>query len=416
MLAVPGETLFNEQGKLKLLGANLSVYLYFGRLANTQVNCSDGKFMFRIEDVSAATGYAERSVWYALNYLQGMAARGVEGGYSERREKLIVRVESQECKGRCHMFSISTDYGSPLSRAYGESDDKPCPLRKFLYDKNLGYYDIPSHLMENLKALKGAPLALSLALYQLALDKEQVQFAVSLAELSEKAGVARRSLFKKAWENPEFKRLIHASQLPGSKEAQVTFYHPKKGTSLLGTKSNAAERAYYREIDRPISAYDEQNRDSKKYTADEIRRTILYFFPDAIANDDGELVVDCPECHGTRRGHKAAIETLRIKPDKGDYGVMYCGAYLNRSNKCNYGRQKMPYHLLAARLRIRPGEAQKMFDAYIDELRSGNNGQRSADDGERIAASEKMSLALEELRKRNDPATEDFYRKNRELI
>lgn len=385
MLTVPGETLFNEQGKLKLLGANLSVYLYFGRLANTQVNCSNGKFMFRIEDVSAATGYAERSVWYALNYLQGMAASGVEGGYSERREKLIVRVESQECKGRCHMFSFSTDYGSPLSRAYGESDDKPCPLRKFLYDKDLGYFDIPSHLMENLKALKGAPLALSLALYQLALDKEQVQFAVSLAELSEKAGVARRSLFRKAWENPEFKRLIHASQLPGSKEAQVTFYHPKKGTSLLGTRSNAAERAYYREIDRPISAYDEQNRDSKN-TPDEIRRTILYFFPDAIANDDGELVVNCPKCHGTKRGHRAAIETLRINPDKGDYGVMYCGAYLIRSNKCNYGRRKMPYHLLAERRGIRPGEAQKLFDTYIDELR-----------------------------KRNDPATEEFHRRNREL-
>ena len=79
MYTVPVATLFDEEGKLKLKGVDLSVYLYCCRLANVHWSsgAGAGSFMFRIEDVTANTGWEERAVWYALS----CAARigGAEG-------------------------------------------------------------------------------------------------------------------------------------------------------------------------------------------------------------------------------------------------------------------------------------------------------------------------------------------------
>jgi hypothetical protein len=300
MYAVPGGTLFDDLGKLKLHGVDLSVYLYCCRLASVQWKCGDGKFMFRIEDVIAGTGCKERAVWYALNRLQGLSEQKPGKAASPVREKLIVRIE-EKCKRPFHMFSIATLYGSPLCNAYGDSQGTPSPLRQFLYDKQLWYDDIPSYLMDNLKPLKGAPLAIALAGYQLAIDKDRVQFAVNFKTWREKAGIARESLFKHAWNCADFQKLIHASRLQGDEEVQVMFYHPAKGTSLLLTRSDSASRAFWRELDRPISQYEnEQSRDASEYTSGEIMQSNQHFYADAHPDKDGVLVVECPECRGSR--------------------------------------------------------------------------------------------------------------------
>ena len=376
MYTVPGATLFDEEGKLKLKGVDLSVYLYCCRLANVHWSsgAGAGSFMFRIEDVTANTGWEERAVWYALSALQGLAEQKAGNPASPARKKLIVRIE-RKCKRPFHMFSLATDSGSALCDLYFESQGEPSPLRKFLFDKQLWYHDIPRHLMDNLKALKGAPLAIALAAYQLAIDKDRVQFAVNFQTWSTKAGIARESLFKDAWRCSEFEKLIHAFRLPRDEEVQVTFYNPTKGTSLLHTRTNAARRALFREVDRPIS---EPNGEYRDYTSSEITRSTQYFYPDAELNADGVLVVECPKCRGTRGGHRAAYPTLRFNPDKGRFGVMYCGADMNnRGTKCDYGLRKMSYHLLAERRRIRPGEAMQLFESYIRELRGQQNNAPS---------------------------------------
>ena len=379
MYTVPVATLFDEGGKLKLKGVDLSVYLYCCRLANVQWSsgAGTGNFMFQIEDVTANTGWGERSVWYALRDLQGLAEPKAGNPTSPARNRLIVGIEGK-CKRPFHMFSLATDSGSALSDLYFESQSEQSPLRKFLFDKRLWYHDIPRHLMDNLKVLKGAPLAIALTAYQLALDKEHVQFAVKFAKWSERAGVARKSLFENAWACSAFKKFIHASQLRGDEEVQVAFYHPTKGTSLLHTRTNAASRALWREVDRPISEY---NGDDRDYTSGEITRSNQYFYPDAELNADGVLVVECPNCRGTRGGHRAAYPTLRFNPDKGRFGVMYCGADVNnRGTKCDYGVGKMSYHLLAERRRIRPGEAMQLFESYIRELRGQQSNAPSPED------------------------------------
>jgi hypothetical protein len=414
MYAIPGATLFDEEGKLKLHGVDLSVYLYCCRLANVQWNGGDGKFMFRIEDVMAGTGWAERAVWYALSALQGLAAQKPAPA---ARNKLIVLIEG-ECKRPFHSFSIAAYDGSPLCSEYGSSQASPSPLRKFLYEKRLWYDDIPCHLFDNLKALKGAPLAIALAAYQLAIDKDRVKFAVNFKTWQEKAGIARESLFKDAWRCSEFQKLIHASMLPRDEEVNVTFYHPTKGTSLLQTRSNAARRAYEREIDRPISQYDsEQNQDAREYTSGEITRSIQHFHPNAKINADGVLVVECPKCRGTKGGRRAAYPTLRFDPDKGAYGVMYCGADVdNKGKKCTYGASKMSYHLLAERNGIRPAEAMRMYEDYIRELRGVQTDPPLEDLQARATSVGEMPSTPESLEERNARATEEFQRKWREQI
>ena len=336
-----------------LQGVSLSFYLYCCRLANDQPKGGDGKFEFRVEDAIAETGYSKRAVWLALKNLQ--------------REKLIVQLEEKR-KRSPHAFSISTSDGVALGREYGETQTSPSPLRKFLYDKKLWYDDIPQYLFENVKPLKGAPLAIALAAYQLAIDKEQVHFAVNFTTWREKSDVARRSLFEEAWVLPEFKKSIHASRLPRAEEVQVTFYHPAKGTSLVRARSNAAGRAFVRELDRPVDDY--ANGSDRKYTSEEIIKCIQNFYPDAEQNRDGTLVVECPKCHGWKGGFRAAPPpTLRFEPDKGPFGVMYCGTDLGNRGNCDYGTRKMTYHLLAERRNIEAGEAMKLFQSYISELR-----------------------------------------------
>lgn len=417
MYAVPGATLFDEEGRLKLHGVDLSVYLYCCRLANVQWKCGDGKFMFRIEEVMAGTGCKKRAVRYALKGLQGLTEQKPGKPASPAREKLIVRIE-EKCKRPFHMFSIATLYGSPLCNAYGDSQGTPSPLRQFLYDKKLWYDDIPSYLMDNLKPLKGASLAIALAGYQLAIDKDRVQFAVNFKTWREKAGIARESLFKDAWRSSEFSKLIHASRLRGDEEVQVTFYHPAKGTSLLLTRSNSASRAFWRELDRPISQYEsEQNRDAREYTSGEITRTNQHFYSDAQINADGVLVVECPKCRGTKGWRRAAYPTLRFDPDKGAYGVMYCGADVdNKKNKCTYGARKMSYHLLAERKGIRPAEAMRMYDNFIRELRSEQNDPPLEDLQARVTSMSEMPLTPESLEERNARATEEFQKKWQEQI
>lgn len=417
MYAIPGATLFDEEGKLKLHGVDLSVYLYCCRLANVQWKGGDGKFMFRIEDVMAGTGFKKRAVRYALRGLQGLTKHKPGKAASPASEKLIVRIEGK-CKRPFHIFSIATPDGTSLCSEYGDSQGPPSSLRKFLYDKKLWYDDIPRHLMDNLKPLKGAALAIALAAYQLAIDKDRVKFAVNFKTWQEKAGIARESLFKDAWRCSEFQKLIHASRLRGDEEVQVTFYHPAKGTSLLHTRSNAARRAYEREIDRPISQYEsEQNPDARKYTSSEITLANRHFYSDAQTNEDGVLVVQCPECRGTKGGRRAAHPTLRLDPEKGAFGVMYCGADVdNRGKKCTYGARKMSYHLLAEQRNISAGEAMRMYEDFIRELRSEANEPPLEDLQALVTSTSGMSLTPESLEERNARATEEFQKKWREQI
>jgi hypothetical protein len=414
MYAVPSATLFDDDGQLKLHGVDLSVYLYCCRLANVQSNSGDGKFMFQIKDVIAGTGWSKRAVRYALNALQGLAAQKPAQAAGN---KLIVPIEG-ECKRPFHSFSIAAYDGSPLCSEYGSSQASPSPLRKFLHEKRLWYDDIPCHLFNNLKALKGAPLAIALAAYQLAIDKEKVKFAVNFKTWREKAGIARESLFKDAWRCSEFQKLIHASQLPRDEEVNVTFYHPTKGTSLLLARSNAARRAYERELDRPISQYEsEHNQDGREYTSGEITRSIQHFYPDAEINADGVLVVTCPRCRGTKGGRRASYPTLRFEPDKGAYGVMYCGADVdNRGKKCTYGKSKMSYHLLAERHSIGAAEAKRMYDDFIRELRSEQNDLPLEDLQAGVTSMSEMPSTPESLEERNARATEEFQKKWREQI
>jgi hypothetical protein len=414
MYAIPGTVLFDEDGRLKLHGVELSVYLYCCRLANVQRKAGDGKFMFRIEDVMAGTGWAKRAVWYAFSALQGL---GAQKPARVAENKLIVRIEAK-CKRPFHCFSIAAYGGSPLCSEYGSSQASPSPLRKFLHEKRLWYDDIPRHLFDNLKALKGAPLAIALAAYRMALDKDRVKFAVNFKTWQEKAGIARESLFKDAWRCSEFQKLIHASRLPRDEEINVTFYHPTKGTSLLHTRANAARRAYEREIDRPTSQYEsEQNRDARDCTSGEIMQCNRHFYPDAEINEDGVLVVGCPECRGTRGGRRTAHPTLRFNPDKGAYGVMYCGADVdNKKNKCTYGARKMSYHLLAERKRVRPADAKRMYDEFIRELRSGQSDPPIEDFQPRVTSTSELPLTPESLGERNARATEELQQKWREQI
>ena len=366
MNAVPGGTLFDDQGKLALHGADLSVYLYCCRLANAQPKLGDGRFKFTIHEIVSATGYSERSVWYALRRLQNSSNRNGDGG-NPACKKLIVCIES---KGSFHLFSVAGHDGMPLTSSYGESESSPSPLRQFLHEKQLWYDDIPTHLFEKLKSLKGAPLAVAISGYKLATDKEQVRFAVSMQTWQEKAGIARRSLFTSSWANPEFKKLIHVTRLAVDTQAQVAFYHPTRNTSLFQTRPESVASAYERDLDRPIGEYGAD--DTRKYTSEELRKAVKHFYPGALTDANDELVVDCPECKGTRYGTRVPSPTLRINVDKGAYGVMYCGDDLNDTRTCEYGSGKMSYHLLAHRTPVRPAVAKKMYDDYIERVLRGN--------------------------------------------
>ena len=184
------------------------------------------------------------------------------------------------------------------------------------------------------------------------------------------------------------------------------------------TRSNAARRAYERDIDRPISQYEsEQNRDARDYTSGEIMQSTQHFYPDAEINKDDVLVVECPKCRGTRGGRRAAYPTLRFDPDKGAYGVMYCGADVdNKGKKCTYGARKMSYHLLAERLNIRPGEAMRMYEDYIRELRGVQTDPPLEDSQARATSVGEMPSTPESLEERNARATEEEFQKRREQI
>jgi len=362
MGAVPGHTLFDSEGKLTLHGADLSVYLHCCRLANTQPEVGDGKFAFTIAAVIAATGYSERAVWYSLEALQGAPKQG------RNPRKLIVRVGEEKTAANLHVFSIASENGSSIAMSYGKGKSSPDPLRKYLFEKGLWYDDIPFHLLKNLKPLKGAPLAIAITGYQLALDREELQFAINLGTWKDKAGVARTRTFHAAWAIPEVQQFIRVSRLTGDTQVQLAFYHPRRGTPLINARSEAATRAYDRDIDRPID--DPETGGERKYTRAELIEAIRHFYSDA-SDKDGEMLVECPKCRGTKGGYRVASPSLRINVDKGDYGVMYCGDKANRARTCQYGRGKMSYHLLADRRGIPAGAAMHMYDDYINELKNG---------------------------------------------
>ena len=237
------------------------------------------------------------------------------------------------------MFSLATDSGSALCDLNFESQGEPSPLRKFLFDKQalVSRYSSSSHGQP-----QGAQRCSARNSLGCIPTGNRQRPKCSLQSTSKrgatKAGIARESLFEDAWRCSEFEKLIHAFRLPRDEEVQVTFYNPTKGTSLLHTRTNAARRALFREVDRPIS---EPNGEYRDYTSSEITRSTQYFYPDAELNADGVLVVECPKCRGTRGGHRAAYPTLRFNPDKGRFGVMYCGADMNnRGTKCDYGLRR----------------------------------------------------------------------------
>ena len=87
---------------------------------------------------------------------------------------------------------------------------------------------------------------------------------------------------------------------------------------------------------------------------------------------------------------------------------MYCGAELGKSGKnCDYGTGKMTYHLLVERKNINAGEAMKMFQRYIAELR---------DEQSNVPLEDSQNGASPKAGQDNLDAAEDALRKLQESI
>jgi hypothetical protein len=366
--AVP-DVLFDSFGYLTLHDADLSVYLYCCLLASKKRD-EDGQFVFEIEPAKAATGYSERQIWRALGSLQGnpqrTAARTVSAQQKPslaKKKPLIVKVSGGNFLK--NTYSISTEEGLCIGIYRG---DKKETLRGMLYSIGLGYFDVPCYLMDRLRELKGAPLAVVLTGIKQAIDEPNAKFVASLKEWKSMAGITKDAVLHSAWECETVHDLMRVAHKKGQRRAGVELFHPVRGTSLTRNMAEAMDRAAEKAA---ISAYEADR--AREYTQQELEQWFLSEFPEAEKRDD-EFYVDCPECHGMR--HEKRTPTLRVRFDKGAVGVMACHAFIKRLKRsgddvfCSFDTKgKVPYHLMAMRDRISPRQALQKMRNYILVLR-----------------------------------------------
>jgi hypothetical protein len=372
--AVPSG-LFDSFGYLTLHGGDLSVYLYCCLLAHKQPD-EDGQFVFEIEPAEAATGYGERQIWRALGSLQGNPQRTAEKAISvqeepatKKKKPLIVKVSGS--KFLPNTYSICTEYGSPIRIYRG---DKKETLRGMLFSIGLGYLDVPCYLMDRLRELKGAPLAVVLTGIKQAIDQQQAndqqqaKFVAILKEWKSMAGITKDADLHSAWECGPVHDLMRVSHKKGQRRAGVELFDPVRGTSLTHNMADAMDRAAEKAA---ISAYEADR--AREFTQQDLEQWFLSEFPEAEKRDD-EFYVDCPECHGMRQGKRTP--TLRVRFDKGGAGVMACHSFIKKLKRsgedlfCSFQTKgKVPYHLIATRDGIAPRQALERMRNYILVLR-----------------------------------------------
>jgi hypothetical protein len=366
--AVPSR-LFDSFGYLTLRGADLSVYLYCCLLANKKRD-EDGQFVFEIKSAEVATGYCERQIWRALIGLQGNPQRTAEEIISAQQKPLLAKkkpliVKVSGGKFLPNTYSISTEEGFRIGIYRG---DKKETLRGMLYSIGLGYFDVPCHLMDRLRELKGAPLAVVLTGIKQAIDQQHAKFVAILKEWKCMAGITKDTVLRSAWECKTVHDLMRVSHKKGQRTAGVELFDPVRGTSLTQNMPEAMDRAAEKAA---ISAWEADRK--REYTQQELEQWFLSEFPEAEKRDD-EFCVDCPECHGMRQGKRTP--TLRVRFDKGGVGVMACHAFIKKLKRsgddvfCSFETKgKVPYHLMAMRDRISPRQALQRMRNYILLLR-----------------------------------------------
>jgi hypothetical protein len=361
--------LFDSFEYLTLHGADLSVYLYCCLLAQKQRD-EDGQFVFEIKSAEAATGYGERQIWRALGSLQGNPQRTAqkdipapEAPSLAKKKPLIVKVSGGNF--RPNTYSICTEYGSPIRIYRGEKKET---LRGMLFSIGLGYFDVPCYLMDRLRELKGAPLAVVLTGIKQAVDQQSAKFVAILKEWKCMAGLTKDAVLRSAWECETVHDLMRVSHKKGQRTAGVELFHPVRGTSLTQNMAEAMDRAAEKAA---ISAWEADR--AREYTQQELEQWFLSEFPKA-EKRDGEFYVDCPECHGMRHGK--STPTLRVRFDKGGVGVMACHAFIRKHKRsgddvvCSFDtKRKVPYHLIATRDRVSPRQALERMRNYILVLR-----------------------------------------------
>lgn len=358
--AVPSGRLFNSVGDLKLHGVDLSVFLYCCRLASEQ--CSDGQFLFKIEPAVAATGYSERQIWRGLQLLQNTSAEE-EPHSILSNERLIVKVKEERFLP--NTYSICTADGLPISYVRGE---EKTTLRGLLFKNKLGYDDIPCHIMNNLSALKGSPLAVLLTGIKLALDLQSAKFVADLQEWKQKAHIYKDDVLRSTWQCETVHDLMHVSHKKGRRVAQVELFDPIRHTTLANNEADAIDRAREKAM---MSQWEAEK--LKQFSQEELECWFVHEYPDAQFTD-GEFYIDCPVCHGSRYGKRTP--TLRVRFNIGKVGVMSCHAFRGKAKGngedvyCSFDTKgKVPYHLVAKRDGISPKAALTRMRDFILERR-----------------------------------------------
>lgn len=362
--AVPN-VLFDSFGSLRVHGAELSVFLHCCWLANRRGD-DDGQFVFELKSAEAATGYGERQIWRALGSLQGNRQRTAEKIISAqeepataKRKPLIVKVSGG--KFLKNTYSISTEDGFRIGIYRG---DKKETLRGMLFSIGLGYFDVPCYLMDRLRELKGAPLAVVLTGIKQAIDQQNAKFVAILKEWKSMAGITKDAVLRSAWECETVHDLMRVSHKKGQRRAEVELFDPVRGTSLTQNMAEAMDRAAEKAA---TSAWEAER--EREYTQRELEQWFLSEFPEAEKSDD-EFYVDCPVCHGVRHGKRTP--TLRVRFDKGGVGVMACHAFIKKLKRsgddvvCSFDTKgKVPYYLVAMRDGIAPKQALARMRNYI---------------------------------------------------
>jgi len=347
--AIPAGWLYDEYGNLNYEGATLSVGLYCCHLANTHK--SDGVFTLDRGKAEEYTGYNRRTIQRALVELMAVNTK------CERT--LILCMHTGDSLPST--YSISTTLGYALKSFGG---DKPETLRTLLFNAGLGYDDIPTYIMANLRAFKGEPLAAALIGLRQAQAYNSTVYTAVLKEWKEQSGINKDEALRNAWNLEAFKNLLLVKHTSRRRTAEVTLYDPIKHTELKYVKSDAIARAREREAQ---SQYDEEQKKSlRMFTPSELADWFLHEFPNSEFRD-GEYYTDCPMCHGTEGGKKAPKPTVRSNFSKGYVGVFTCREHTKgRDGRCSFtGQGQVPFHLVALRDNISPADARQRMEEYI---------------------------------------------------
>lgn len=366
--AIPADSLFDEYGKLIHTDAALSLWLYCCKLANKLR--TDGRFTLDIEAAVAATGYSERQLWRALHTL--LEPGEVDSSKPTGNRRLLVLIGGR--KFSQSEYAIAGALGLPIYSHYLE--EQKISLRELLFQNGFGYYDVPCHIVDHLKQLKGSPLSIALTGIRQALIWQSAKFTAVLKEWKDMAHIYKDEVLRSAWVNPKVHALMHVSHTKGHRTAEVELFNPEKGSTLADNKHEAAERAQERAM---LSEYEAEQR--RTFTPQELERWFLSEFPKA-EYIDGEFYVDCPYCHGTGGGHKAPTPTLRVRFDGTPVGIMNCTAFIRRNRgddiTCNFdekwkklGHKSVPFYLVADKKGITPATAHKQMINFILNARGG---------------------------------------------